>query len=323
MASRWRRRLACLGLLSVVLLHGGADAAGSILCCPNGDRIEGTVVERTSGTVVFQSKNFGRLVCDASRVTIEPSAGESGTSASSAQMPATKDPATLQSSAGRAPDKKEKAKWDGRAEFGFSHVDDNGQRDSLALDLAAHKKWTLDEVRLESHYEYKEDLGEKTAAHWQHSLSSRYFSVYRVTDEWNQHAEYAGHPISYFLVQQGIGAGITFWEQVKAKRTARLGFAENIFQLWDSGPEGYRTKKVESFFFETHLELPFDVQFNQRGVLYCAASNGKIGAENTLELRRKLTEKTSVGLKQEYRHDVPDVRVQNYANLRLFFGVDF
>jgi hypothetical protein len=107
------------------------------------------------------------------------------------------------------------------------------------------------------------------------------------------------------------------------ERKLRVGIAENAFDVWAQGPPKDNVTNIESLFTEVELTLPWRVTFSDRAVWYYSLKTSEQGWENRLDLSKKLTETLSLGLRQEYRRNNPDVRSQDYTLLRLLIGLDF
>ena len=82
---------------------------------------------------------------------------------------------------------------------------------------------------------------------------------------------------------------------------------------------------IESAFLEMEWKLPWRLCLSERGVWYGRApgDNQRSGWENCVELSKKLTEILSASMRHEIRRNDPNVRVQDYARLKLLLGVDF
>lgn len=303
------------------------------LVYPNGDRAEGTLISQQNGIIVFSSKHFGRIEVGSTDAIVEIGERAAGTIAADVTVVIPADPkitmATDAASAGEQHGRLFRwlGPWKGRIAFALEMAREANERDSVVIDTKLERKWAKDEVKLESRYEYREtdevkntDLLKGTA-HWRHDLSRNWFALYRSSGEWNRYYHHESVLAPYVLLQQELGAGVTFASC--SDRSLRVGLAENLFHLWVDGIGVERSENTESAFTELELKLPWGSRLIDRGVIYYSITSGDTGWENTLELNRKLSRSVSLGLRHEYRRNVPDVRVQDYRNLRLLLGFDF
>lgn len=290
------------------------------LWCRNGDRLAGEIVSETEAEVVFDATNFGRVRVKREAVArIEAINGDTASTVPTSACEAGKAP--LRQAAVAHSD------WRGRVAITIDRTRSAGHQDSLALDLRLQREWKRDEVKIESTYDLRRDDRRrnadtlKTSTQWVRKVSDRYFGTYRAISEWNRSTVYNGRDTSYFLLQQEFGAGVSF--AVANGRRVRLGLSENTFNLWVRPNDLSTTGNNESVFAEVEWALPWDARLVHRGVVFYSRKHGTIGVENSVELSRRISRTLSLSLKHELREDMPDVRLQDYNNLRLLLGYDF
>lgn len=292
-------------------------ASAAVLVCLNGDRLAGEIVAETGDTIVFKATNFGAVCVKRSAVERIEGSAKKVDSAKSGSTAA----AGERSSAPAA------SSWKGRAALTIDRTRSGGHQDSVAFVVNLQREWSRDELRLESTYDLRRDDQRrnadllKSSTQWVHRLSNRYFATYRVADEWNRSMNYQDRDISYLFLQQELGVGVTF-APTRGPRV-RLGVSENFFNVWVRPSDLSRAANNESLFAEVEWKLPWDARLVHRGVLFVSAKRGSFGVEDSIELIRKLSPTVSVSVKHELRENVPDVRLQDYHNLRLLLGYDF
>ena len=338
-ASRFQAWLA----LMLVAWWGGnnfaADAmagARDTLVYKDGDRVQGKLVERTADVIVFQSERFGALRVSAKdAVVIVADPALAATPAEAANV------ASERADAERvriwewfspfvltAQVRSFFGSWQGRFAFSSEVVSDSSERTNLALEGHMQRKWKADELQLTARYDYSETNRlaatdtVKASGSYRHDFSSARFALYRPSLEWNRASLRNGLPNDYLLMQQEIGAG---WNLLsKPGRNLRAGFAENLFDLWNTAPTHQHTSRtVESLFEETEVALPWRITAAQRGVWYVPIKGRTDGWENRIEVNKKLTETLSVAIRHEIRRNNPDGSAQDYTRLRLLLGLDF
>lgn len=344
------RDLFCFAAAVVLLCAGrAADTtvpAGSprdTLVYKDGDRVQGKLVERAGGTIVFQSDRFGVVrvpVADATVVLAEkPAANAAGSAvakkgkaeAKSAEDRAEEEQATLWE---RLSPAQLTAKvreffgpWHGKLAFATEVVSDTTNRRDDSFDGHLQRKWGGDDVQLNAHYDYAEASQIKTtdllraSASWRHDFDPLIFAQYRPSFEWNRASVLNGVPNDYVLLQQEIGVGFNL--VVRPGRKVSVGVSENLFDVWNSAPTPNHTSRAdESLFEEAEWALPWRMKLTQRGVWYPLPDRAD-GWEEHIELNKKLTETLSVALRHEMRRNNPDGSAQDYTRLKLMFGLDF
>ena len=297
-------------------------AHADTLLCSNGDRAEGTFVAREDGIIVFDSVHFGRLrvrEAEASVATAEhPEPGRhDAPGEQSHPQPTTADGAGRRARTGWLDP------WQGKLNFSLDLSDDSTAHGALMLEARLQRKWAKDELRLDVRYDYREDDFDtstdllKGTLRWRRNARADFFTLYRSTVEWNRESTDEG---DYVLLQQEIGAGWTVID--RPDRSLRIGLAENLFNFWAQHPHVSLAKNTESVFLEFEVDLPWETRLGGRGVWYHAFKTGEHGWEHALEVERKLSESVTLGLRFEIRHNLPNVRVDDYRYLRLTVGYD-
>jgi hypothetical protein len=326
-----------LFVLGLAMGHAAelAAAARDMLVYPDGDRVQGRLVGRQDGIIVFQSDRFGELRVPADKAKVVPA---KPAPAPVAAAPVVEPDADAPDDARRdsglarlAARLREGFKpWSGRVAFSTEVVSDTADRSTLSLEGRLSRKWTADEVRLNGRYDFSQtnDLTTtdivKADALWRHSLSKRRnsFVQYRPTLEWNRANFRAGRPADYLLLQQEIGYGISLL--ARPERKLRVGVSENLFDVWTtSTPTDHTARTVESAFVETELRLPWGLLLSERGVYYYSFSSQDDGWENQIDLTKKFTATLSTSIRHETRQGSPDGKAQDYTRLRLLLGLDF
>ena len=327
-AGGWRGR-AVMFMLGFLLVTPGALLADTLVYA-DGDAVQGTLISQEDGLIVFASNRFGELRVPTSQATVErgekPSRSVDSqiTAGTTAPKPPSDDDAPATSA--RSPIRWW-TPWKGRIATALELTNDATTRDAVVVDVKAERKWAHDEVRLDAHYEYREEDEVKTAdllrgsAYWRSDFPNKFFGLYRSTAEWNRYSYYNGAFAPYFLLQQEVGVGYTFLD--RDKKSVRVGLSENFFNVWVQELDIELAQRMESAFVELALPLPGKIQMTERGVAYYSFQNGTNGWENQIELNRQLTKTISIGLRHEYRANVVDPRLQDFSKLRLFLGYDF
>jgi hypothetical protein len=325
----------------------------------NGDRLQGKLISQTAEMIVFQSERFGELHVPAANAVVIKAAPAPATPPASATPPAPAPvaAATPEAEAEVRAEAKTRADrhaeeeqvsvwerfstwvltarlrnyfgpWSGRFAFSTELVSDSSRRDNLALEAHLQRKWKSDDVQLNGRYDYSETNGLKTTdtvrgdGSWRHDFTRGRFGLYRPTVEWNRANFKNGVPANYVLLQQEFGAGLNLLDA--PARKVRAGISENLFNVWNSGPDASQNARaVESLFEEAELKLPWRMTLTQRGVWYNPFLSGRDGWENTAELAKKLTETLSVSLRHEIRRNNPDGSSQDYTRLKFLLGIDF
>lgn len=316
--------------------------ARDVLVYQDGDRVQGRLVGRMDGVIVFQSERFGELRVPTDKATVI--LAKSPETALVAATPATEPPAggaSDESAAGEARANAGLARlaarlresfkpWSGRVAFSTEVVSDTADRSTLSLEGRLSRKWTADEVQLNARYDFSQtnDLTTtdilKADALWRHTLSKKRnsFVQYRPTLEWNRANRKAGVPADYLLLQQEIGYGVSLL--TRPGRKLRVGVSENLFDVWTtSPPTSHNSRTVESAFIETEWRLPWGLLLAERGVYYYSFSSQNNGWENQVDLTKKFSATLSTSLRHETRQGSPDGTAQDYTRLRLLLGLDF
>ncbi len=294
----------------------------------DGDHVHGRFIKRDGDTLVFQSDRFGLLrvpAADADLVLAKPSP------AAIAAAPANEKPDVE-----RAPFsplalarglKDFFGSWHGKFALAAEMMQDGSKNDSGTVEAHLQRKWTRDEVQLNSRYDYS-SVNDTTSTDmikadgmWRHDLPHQLFGIYRPTLEWNRSFFRDGVPADYVLLQQEIGAGVNVFSS--DTRQVRAGLSENVFDTWVLPTNTRLSQNVESVFVEVEAKLPWRIVVSDRGVYYYSFVKQTEGWENRFEINKKLTETLTIGVRHEIRHNNPDVRSADYRRLRVLFGFDF
>ncbi len=319
-----------------------AVSARDVLVYQDGDRVQGRLVGRKDGLIVFQSERFGELRVPADKAEVVPA--KTPAAAPVAAKPAAEPPPAAANDESAAEEVRASAglarltarlresfkPWSGRVAFSTEIVSDTAERSTLSLEGRLSRKWTADEVQLNGRYDFSQtnDLTTtdmlKADALWRHSFSKKKnsFVQYRPTLEWNRANRKGGVPADYVLLQQEIGYGISLL--TRPERKLRVGVSENLFDVWTtSPPTSHNSRAVESAFIETELRLPWGLLLTDRGVYYYSFASQNDGWENRIDLTKKFTPTLSTAIRHETRQGSPDGTAQDYTRLRLLLGLDF
>lgn len=332
--------------LSGAKLRAAASIAPApqVLIYADGDRVRGTLVERSGELWVFDSEKFGRLKVPVAAARVEPAPAAVADSASQ-QVVATPPPPT---SKHEDPDDLEPVgwarftpmaltqtvreffgPWKGRFSISLEDVVDSSSRNTTLVELHMKRTWKRDEVDGTLRYDFSQtanvttkDLIKLTGS-WRRDYALKLFSIYRPTSEYNRAFKAPdGVATNYVMLQQEIGAGVNVF--TTPQRKLRAGLSENLFDVWVVAPDNrHAAQTSESVFAELEWSLPWRLRLTERGVWYPPFRSGSEGWENRLELNKKLTETLSVAIRHEKRTNNPDVRIQDYTLLRLLVGLDF
>jgi hypothetical protein len=326
-------------------------AARDTLVYKDGDRVQGTLVERTSDLIVFRSDRFGDLrvtAADAVVIKAEQAAPPSLESTAPRSLPAVTaaEKKDAVAAAERQVDEERVTLWDrfspavltaavrdyfgpwhGRVAFSTEVVSDIAERNNSSYEVQLQRKWTSDQVQFNARYDYNEtdDVATtdmvKASGQWRHEFNKILFGHYRPSSEWNRASRLRGVPNDYVLLQQELGFG--YHVLTSPSRKLRVGVSQNLFDTWNTAPvREHSTRGVISSFEEADFALPWRMTVSQRGVWY-PGNDGPDGWENRLELNKKLTETLSTSLRHEIRRNNPDGSAQDYTRLKLLFGLDF
>ncbi|MGH7945316.1 MAG: DUF481 domain-containing protein [Opitutaceae bacterium] len=346
-------------LILAVGMHGRLEAAvvtpkpRDTLVYKDGDRVQGTLIDTAGGVIVFQSDRFGELRVSASHAVVikgekaDPPALAPKPPVIPPALPAT--PAEKVRAVAAAEQQKEEERvtiwdqfspsvltakvrnyfgpWHGRLTFSAEVVSDIAERNNSSYEAHLKRKWKSDEVQMTLRYDYNEtnDLATtdlmKASGQWRREFTKTLFAHYRPSGEWNRASRLRGVPNDYILLQQELGFG--YHLLTKPSRKLRLGLSQNLFDTWNTAPDGeHSTRGVISSFEEAELTLPWRMTLSQRGVWY-PGNDEADGWENRIELVKKLTETLSTSVRHEIRRNNPDGSAQDYARLKLLFGLDF
>ncbi len=337
-------------MLGVAAAQGDADRVVNTrdtLVYKDGDRILGTVVQRTPELIVFRSPRFGELRVNAKDAVVIP-AEKNPTPAPKPAVAVAPAPTPKAQAAAAAAEAEEErvtiwdrfspgvltarvrkvfGPWKGRFAFATEVVSDVAERNNHSFEGRVTRKWERDELQLSARYDYAEtnDLPTadllKASGSFRHEFTKAHFAHYRPTVEWNRASRRLNVPNDYVLLQQEIGVGFNLLNT--PARKLRAGVAENLFDLWNTAPVPDHTSRgTPSAFEEIELKLPWQMGLTQRGVWYPAHENVH-GWENRVELNKKLTETLSTSVRHEIRRNNPDGTAQDYTRLRLLFALDF
>jgi hypothetical protein len=351
------------GLLAVLgwAAEPAALAGRDTLVYKDGDRVHGRLLRQEGGVLVFKSERFGELrvpAVDGVVIKDEKAAAASAAVTAALPPPAAPTPApapaatpakTAATMARAEADRDDEERvtiwdrfspsvltarvrnffgpWHGRFSFSTEAVTDVAERENNSLEAFVRRKWTRDEVQINTRYDFSEtndvvttDMV-KVTGQWRREFSKVFFLQYRPTSEWNRASQLRGLPNDYVLLQQELGAG--YQVLTMPSRKARLGLSQNRFDTWNSaGVPQHMARNAQSLFEEMEFTLPWRMTISQRGVWYPVADQAD-GWENRLDLNKKLTETLSASVRHEIRRDNPDGTAQDYTRLKLLFGLDF
>lgn len=323
----------------------------------DGDRVQGRVVQRTAGMIVFKSDRFGELKVKAADVVVIPaekpvtpapkSAAPKPAVAAAPTPKARADAAHAAAKQAAVAAEAEKVTvwdrftpgvltarvrkvfgpWKGRIAFSTEVVSDAAERNNHSLESRVTRKWERDQIQFNGRYLYAQtnDLATtdtlKGTASWRHEFTKSVFAQYRPSVEWNRASRRQGVPNDYVLLQQEVGIGYNVINT--PARKVRTGVSENFFNIWNSAPRpDHSARIVQSVFEEVEIKLPWQMGLTQRGVWYPVKEQVD-GWEHRIELNKKLTETLSTSVRHEIRRDNPDGSAQDYTRLKLLFGLDF
>lgn len=332
--------------------------AHDTLVYKDGDRVQGKIVSREGGMIVFKSDRFGELRVPAADAVVvaadkpvakeKPAAPGGAAPTPAAAVAGTAKPAAVPATKSAAEREEEErlrlwerfspwvltarvrqffGPWHGRLALATEVVSDSTDRNNLSVDAYLGRKWASDEVQINGRYDYAETNQVPTAdmvklgGWWRHDFNVRQFAQYRPTLELNRASQRAGFPNDYVLLQQEIGTGFKVWNT--PTRKLRTGVSQNLFDLWNrQANSAHSSHGVQSAFEEVEWTLPWRMSVAQRGVWYPVRSQDD-GWENRVELNKKLTETLSTSLRHEIRKNNPDGSAQDYTRMKLLFGLDF
>ncbi len=346
---KFTARILATAVLACWIFAGAGRAAETegnardVLVYKDGDRVQGQLIEKTDKIIVFASDRFGQLrVLVENAVVIRADEAAAQAAAHNRETAATvkrKTPEQAETERLSLLDHFSPAvltamlrdyfgPWHGRFAFSAETVSNASKQVNTGVEMKLQRKWKSDEVQLNGRYDFSEtnaltttDLV-KADGLWRHDFPHNYFALYHPNLEWNRASFNNGVPNDYVQLQQEIGAGVSILPNLHRK--VRVGFSENLFDVWNTTPGGMHTSRtVESAFVETELKLPWRMSLSQRGVYYYSFASTKDGWENRIELSKKFTETFSTSIRQETRQYNPDGTTQNYSRLKLLFGLDF
>ena len=321
----------------------GAPAANDLLVYKDGDRVLGRLVSNEGGMIVFRSNRFGELRVpsaqadvfpDGATVLSHPVAVDTGPEAPAAAATTAEEKADAELVEQRRIVDRLSTKlrhvfgpWHGRVSFSSDVVNDTTERHSEVLEARMERKWVGDEVRFDSRYEFSStneitntDIT-KGGAYWRHDLSHRWFTITHPSFEWNRNYVLNDANEDYFLLQNEVGGGLTVWDRPGKK--FRLGFSENLYDVWNFSTNTHTSRNIESLFLEAEFMLPWNVKLTERGIRYFSFRGGHMGWESQLELSKRFSENLVLALRHEVRRKQPDIRVEDYSRWRLLIGLDF
>lgn len=338
-----------LGFFVATAAFGAADDVVNTrdtLVFKDGDRVQGTLVEKTAATIVFRSDRFGELRVKAGEAVVIKAEKPAEKVAAVAETVAAAAAATPEETAVREAEIERVTIWDrfspgvltakvrgffgpwhGRLSFSTEVVNDVAERDNIALEGRLNRKWERDEVQLSARYDAAQTDEVRTtdvlkaSGSWRREFKKRWFAQYRPSVEWNRASKRLGVPNEYVLLQQEAGVGVNLY--ATPARKVRAGVSQNLFEIWNTAPRpDHSSRGVQSFFEEVELKLPWQMGISQRAAYYPVGGTVD-GWENRIELNKKLTETLSTALRHEIRRNNPDGSAQDYTRLRLLFGLDF
>ena len=329
--------------------EAAAGGASDALVYKDGDRVQGRLVGREGGVMVFKSERFGELRVPEGAATVVVAEKPAVAAQPDAPAPAAVAVADAKKKPAVEHEHEEEERgslwerfsprvltarvrkffgpWHGRLALSTEVVSDTTDRNNSAVDATLRRKWERDEVQFNGRFDYSEtnrvattDVV-KAAGLWRHDFNKKQFAQYRPTLEWNRASRRAGVPNDYVLLQQEIGVGYNILGAPGKK--LRTGVSENLFDLWSTAPKSEHTSRgAQSAFEEVEWALPWRISLTQRGVWYPVRGR-EDGWENRVELNKKLTETLSTSLRHEIRRNNPDGSAQDYTRLKLLFGLDF
>lgn len=297
-----------------------------LLVYPNGDRLQGRLVNRTEKLIVFQSNRFGELRVPADEAVVilpDQVAVPVPVTPAATAAPERFTPAMLAARLGAF-----FGAWHGRFAFMTELVTDTKERSNFAVEMQLLRKWQSNEVQLKTRYDFSSTDSKTTTdvaradGLWRHDFAKGRFALYRPSLEWNRASYKNSVPNDYVQLQQEVGVGFSPLYNVSHK--LRVGVSENFFYTWDTTPGGTQTARtVESVFLEADFKLPWRMNLLERGAYYLPFSSGEDGWENRIELAKRFTETLSTSLRHEIRRYNPDGKTQDFTRLRLLLGLDF
>ena len=155
--------------------------------------------------------------------------------------------------------------WHGKLALSAELTTDSVSRHTYALYNQMARRWSRDELQLNARYDYSETQGVtntdlmKIDALWHHDLSSRLFTVYRPSLEWNRaYNDPRGIATEYVLLQQEAGIGVNLLKCRQGHVSA--GLSENLFDVWITAPGNQHfSHNVQSVFVAAAWKLPCNV----------------------------------------------------------------
>lgn len=319
--------VAKIGVTIVGLAVAGAARADTIRFS-NGDRLEGTVLSATSEMIEFESTRFGRLSVHPAEVTLErsskPAEPGAGTQGESSAIRASGE---VRVPMAEAPAKHWYDPWHGKVGVTFDFRSDGSEHESIATTLDLRRTWTTDALELWGFFDYEENDNRKSTDLWKGSIKWRHdfpraiFTNVRTMAEWNRGHTRSGRKDPYVLLQEELGAGRTLIDS--PDRKLRTGVAGNLLTVQGRSGESDTLRTAVSAFVEFEIKLPWETKLSERGAVYRSLRRGDVGVENTFELSRKLTSALSLGVRHEYRENLPEVRVEDLRRLRVLLGLEF
>ncbi len=330
--------ISCSGILYADGAGTDARAAGrDVLVYRNGDRVQGRLVQCANDVIEFRSDRFGDLQVPMAEADVVTEKGPPAESAGSPARAGGGEEAA--GAAGTSPAPSALAEsirdwfgpWHGRVAFLSEIFSSNQETSTVAVEGRLRRKWSRDEVLASGRYDFSETSGVTTTdtlradGSWRHDFQPRVFSLYRPALEWNRAAIINGLSGNYLLSQQEVGAGVNLINT--RHHLLRVGLSENAFDVWTTAGAmaDHVSWMIESAFLEMEWKLPWRLCLSERGVWYGRApgDSQRSGWENCVELSKKLTEILSASMRHEIRRNDPDVRVQDYARLKLLLGLEF
>lgn len=321
-------------ILFIALLAVGQTAAETVarrgsLIFPDGNRITGVL----GSDGAFASDRFGHVSFKTGEAYFEASDSDSRPPEATAQPVANAATAVLGVTSPVNPSSTSVTPWKFTVN-GFFEMKTEGNDDNREFNVgvSANKKWTSDQLGIDSRYEYlrKNDRIDTRRAtvkvDWQHSLSSRWFTLYR------PYAEYDGRnldnpllPISrlnYLLFQHQAGLGYRYINSDHLQ--GRVGAAWSYFTLHVYHFGDFHTD-APSMFLEHDFQLPWGFEFTQRGELYYSyhEADEPVGVSNEFNFTKRFGAHYHLTLRHEYRYNFPVSGTNDIRRLRLLFGVDF
>ena len=361
---RGRWRLVAGWLLGAAAWAVAAEVnAPDTLVYKDGDRVQGRLVSREGGVIVFISERFGELRVAAADAAVEaagkPAAVQPTTPAATAPAAPAATPAVAGASAGLpAADAKKKpvvdheeeeppgslwerfspraltarvrgffGPWHGRLALSTEVVSDTTDRNNSAVDATLRRKWERDEVSFNGRFDYSETNQVATTD------VVKGAALWRHDFNKKQFAQYRP-TLEWNRASKRVGQpndyvllqqeiGVGFNVIGAPGKKLRTGVSENLFDLWNTAPLSNHSSRGVPSGFE---EVEWALPWRMaltQRGVWYPVRDRDDGWENKIELNKKLTETLSTSVRHEIRRNNPDGSAQDFSRLKLLFGLDF